>query len=214
MPTYAACLIDVYETVLSVDQTQHLARLAELAGVPAADFGAVARDWGSAVGDGRSSMAQAITAILRDCGVPSDAARVAELVAADGRFMQELVVLYDDVVPFLQSLRAGGVRTAFVSNCGDNTRPLLDSLGLSVLVDHLVLSCEVGSVKPDPAIYRLALERLGVEPGRAVLVDDQRTYCDGATALGIDAVRIDRFGGSGQVSTLADLVSDAWISLP
>ena len=43
-------------------------------------------------------------------------------------------------------------------------------------------------MKPDPAIYRAALEQLGgVPPERAVFVDDQPPYCDGATAIGLDA---------------------------
>jgi putative hydrolase of the HAD superfamily len=152
--------------------------------------------------------------VLRDCGSDPDPRQVAELVAADRELQRQLVVLYDDVVPFLESLRAAGMPTAFVSNCAENTRPLLDSLGLSDLVDHLVLSCEVGAAKPEPAIYQLALDRLGVDPGQAVFVDDQASYCEGATALGITAVRIDRHGGSGQVSTLTDLLSESWISLP
>ena len=214
MPTYAACLIDVFDTVLSVDRRRHVAGIAELVGVPVADFTAAAQAWGPAIGDGRASLAEVIRAVLRDGGRDPSDTEVADLVVADLRLQQELVVLYDDVVPFLQSLRAAGVRTAFVSNCAENTRPLLDGLGLSGLVDHLVLSCEVGEVKPEAAIYRRALDRVGAEPGQALFVDDQRSYCAGAADLGIEAVRIDRFGGSGEVSTLADLVSESWISLP
>jgi putative hydrolase of the HAD superfamily len=116
-----------------------------------------------------------------------------------------MTVLHDDTMPFLETLRTKGVRMAFVSNCADNTHPLLDVLGLSGLVDELVLSCEVGAAKPDPAIFEAALERLGVAPDEALFVDDQQDYCDGAAALGIRAVRIDRFDGSGPVTTLTEL---------
>ena len=110
-------------------------------------------------------------------------------------------------MPFLEALRELGVRTAFVSNCAENTRPLLDRLGLTALVDELVLSCEVRAVKPDPAIFEVAVERLGVLPGESLFVDDQLAFCRAAEAAGIRAVQIDRAGGQGEVSTLSELLA-------
>lgn len=205
MPTYDACLIDVFETVLSVDHLRHGAALADRAGVSAEAFTAAAGRWGPLVTDGRATLGEALAVVLADCGVVADDDLVASLVAADRELITELAVLHDDSVPFLESLRAAGVRTAFVSNCAENTRPLLEELGLSGLVDELVLSCEVGVAKPEPGIFRLALERLDVPADRAVLVDDQASYCAGATALGLAAVRIDRRHGQGDVDTLAAL---------
>lgn len=51
----------------------------------------------------------------------------------------------------------------------------------------VVVSGEERLVKPDPAIYRLALARFGLEPGEAVFVDDNRANVDAANALGIHA---------------------------
>lgn len=101
-------------------------------------------------------------------------------------------ILHEDTVPFLKLLRSRGIQAAFVSNCGENTRPLLATLGLTDLVDAVVLSCEVGYAKPSAEIYQLALERLGVTTDLAMFIDDQRDYCAGASALGIKAIRIDR----------------------
>ena len=53
----------------------------------------------------------------------------------------------------------------------------------------IVVSGEVGLVKPDPAIYRLALERFGLSPGSCVFVDDRAVNVDGARAVGMRAVR-------------------------
>ncbi|HEU5036203.1 MAG TPA: HAD-IA family hydrolase [Nocardioides sp.] len=205
MPGYDACLIDVFETVLSVDHLQHGARLAERAGVDPEAFAAATGRWGPIVTDGRATLAEALAGVLRDCGAEPDDGFVERLVTADREEILDLAVLHDDTVPFLEALRAAGVRTAFVSNCAENTRPVLDALGLTDLVDELVLSCEVGSAKPEPEIFRAALDRLGVPAARAVLVDDQATYCDGARALGMAAVRIDRRGGTGDVDTLSAL---------
>jgi HAD superfamily hydrolase (TIGR01509 family) len=202
---YPACLIDVYDTVLSVDFGRFVAGLADLAGVDPADLSVAVSAWEAPVSDGRATLAEALADALRACGSTADATLVDSLVAADRALLRELAVLHEDAVPFLASLRTAGVRTAFVSNCADNTRPLLEELGLAALVDELVLSCEVGVAKPDPGIFHEALRRLDVAPEEALFVDDQPSYCAAATALGITAVRIDRFRGGGAATSLADL---------
>ena len=53
---------------------------------------------------------------------------------------------------------------------------------------HLTLSCEVGSVKPEPAIYRHVLDGLGVSADRALLIDDRAVNIDAAHALGMHGV--------------------------
>jgi epoxide hydrolase-like predicted phosphatase len=55
--------------------------------------------------------------------------------------------------------------------------------------DPLVISAEVGMAKPDPRIYRLALERLGVAPEEAVFIDDFEANTEGARAVGLKAIR-------------------------
>jgi putative hydrolase of the HAD superfamily len=91
----------------------------------------------------------------------------------------------------VRALRARGVGTALVSNCSHNTRPLVERLGLEEEFDQVILSVEVRAMKPDPAIYRITLDRLGVEDAtRAVFVDDQTSYCDGAAAVGLQTYLI------------------------
>jgi putative hydrolase of the HAD superfamily len=52
-----------------------------------------------------------------------------------------------------------------------------------------VISAEVKLHKPQPEIYRLAAERLQVEPERCLFVDDLRENCEGAEAVGMTAIR-------------------------
>ena len=205
MPTYRACLVDVFDTVISIDMPRYNASLADQAGIDPSAFAAAFRAWAVPAMDGSVSIRQALAEVLRACGTAADAPVLDRLAAVDREIVDELAVLHDDVVPFLESLRARGVRTAFVSNCAENTRPLLDRLGLTGLVDELVLSCEVRAVKPDPAIFDLTVDRLGVRPGESLFVDDQPAFCSAAEATGIRAVRIDRAGGPGAVSTLSEL---------
>lgn len=68
------------------------------------------------------------------------------------------------------------------------------------LFQVVIDSSEVGIRKPDPAIYRLACERLGVAPGRAAFVDDIETNVEGAREVGLTAIR---FTTNGEV--LAEL---------
>lgn len=207
MPRYDAYLVDVYETVLRVDRARHGRLLADRLGLGFSELAEAAQPWGDAISDGSATLGEMFQKVLIGCGREPTPELVADAVRLDGEIMADIAEVFADTVPFLESLRAAGMRTAFVSNCAENTRPMLDRLGLSGLVDELVLSCEVGAMKPAPRIYREALGRLGVTPERAVLVDDLAAYCEGAVALGLGAVRIDRAGGEGpdDIASLAEL---------
>ena len=79
--------------------------------------------------------------------------------------------------------RAAGVRTGLISNSWG--LGIYDRLDSTELFDAVVISGEVGLHKPQPEIYLLACERLGVEPAAAVFVDDLRENCAGAEAVGM-----------------------------
>ena len=70
------------------------------------------------------------------------------------------------VLPFLGKLRARGLRLGVVDNCDTRLRPILEHHGIIDAVDEVVLSCEVGWVKPDDQIFRLACSWLEVKPAR------------------------------------------------
>jgi putative hydrolase of the HAD superfamily len=191
-----AVLIDVYRTVLRVDFDLVDRNLAEAAGVPVDLLRDALEIVAPDVTIGALTMTDALDRALRSCGARPSAA-VADLVRLDKESLLEASTVYDDVVPFLAQLDSLGVRAAFISNCAENTRPLLEQLGLADLVDAVILSCEVGAAKPSAEIFERALSVLAVEPSAALLVDDQPEYCDGATAIGMHAVRISR-GGAGE----------------
>jgi epoxide hydrolase-like predicted phosphatase len=91
--------------------------------------------------------------------------------------------------PMVDAVRAAGargVKTGLVSNSWSTShydRDLLDEL-----FDTVVISAEVGLHKPQPAIYRLAAERIAEPPERCVFVDDLRENCAGAEAVGMTAI--------------------------
>lgn len=95
---------------------------------------------------------------------------------------------YPDTATVLAGLRNHGVKTAVVSNIAFDLRPAFDGVGT---VDEFVLSFEVGAVKPDPAIFQLALDRLGVPADRALMVGDSDEADGGARALGCAFALVD-----------------------
>jgi putative hydrolase of the HAD superfamily len=87
----------------------------------------------------------------------------------------------------VRSLRRTGVRTGLLSNSwGDGLA--YDPALLEELFDAWVISSEVGLRKPDPAIYSLAAERLGLTPAECVFVDDLPGNLKPARALGMATV--------------------------
>jgi epoxide hydrolase-like predicted phosphatase len=78
-----------------------------------------------------------------------------------------------------------GIRTTLLSNSWGNTYPRDTWDGM---FDDIVISGEVGLRKPEPEIFLLAAERLGLEPADCVFVDDMEPNVDGARALGMTAI--------------------------
>jgi putative hydrolase of the HAD superfamily len=212
-----AVLIDLYDTLAWTDWPTMRAELEERFGISEAELLRAFTTTREARSIGAYGSAEAdLAAVLEAAGVQPDADLVHELNAARARALAENGVhLWDDSIPTLRELRRRGIRTAVVSNCDHATRPIVDDLGLEREVDAIMLSFEVGAAKPDPWIYRAALEAVGAGPEEAVFVDDQAWYCEGAEALGIlsflirrdDADPAEGFGAAGYREVLHDLRS-------
>ena len=86
----------------------------------------------------------------------------------------------------LRAARAAGVRTGLISNSMGAGR--YDRSTFPELFDGVVISGDEGMHKPQPEIYRLGCERVGLEPADCVFVDDLRENCEGAEAVGMTAV--------------------------
>jgi putative hydrolase of the HAD superfamily len=92
---------------------------------------------------------------------------------------------YPDAGPTLAALRDRGIAVAVVSNTGWDIRGSFAVAGLAAYVDCYVLSCELGAEKPDSAVFLTACQRLGVVPGRALMVGDDPASDGGAAAAGL-----------------------------
>ena len=90
------------------------------------------------------------------------------------------------MIEALRRARAAGLKTGLISNSWGRGRYDRDSF--AELFDGVVISGEVGLYKPQPEIFRLGAERVGLEPAECVFVDDLRENCEGAEAVGMTAV--------------------------
>ena len=100
---------------------------------------------------------------------------------------------YDDVETVLRDLKSRGLKIGVVSNWDTRLKAISDGLGLTPLVDFIVISAEVGVRKPDPGIFRMALDRAGVRAEDAIHVGDLlEEDVEGARRAGVRAVLIDR----------------------
>jgi HAD superfamily hydrolase (TIGR01549 family) len=104
-------------------------------------------------------------------------------------------VVFPDVIPALDVMKAAGLRLAVVSNWGWFAPELLQTLELARHFEVLSISARVGYQKPHAAIFEHALDLLGARPSDAIHVgDDPEADVLGARRAGIEPVLIDRHG--------------------
>lgn len=134
---------------------------------------------------------------------------VAESVGVDDEALfEELYALYaeprawwvdTDALRGLGGIARRGVRLGIVSNWDTRLRSLYTRMALDRMFPWLVCSAEVELEKPDPAIFHLACELVGVEPAEAVHVgDDPERDVAGASRAGLGAVHYEEDAGWGE----------------
>jgi len=105
-----------------------------------------------------------------------------------------------EMVAAVKRAKSAGVKTGLLSHSMGSGR--YDRESFPDLFDGVVISGEVGLHKPQPEIFRLGAERIGLPPEECVFVDDLRENCEGAEAVGMTAVL-----HRGASSTLPELES-------
>ncbi len=119
----------------------------------------------------------------------------------------------DGVAEAIGDLRREGIRVAVVSNSDGSVGSSLERAGLADMFEFVIDSHQVGISKPDPEIFRVALDRMGVDPSDAWFVGDSVFHdVNGATAASMArAVLVDPYDLGPEevdrVGSVADLVS-------
>jgi putative hydrolase of the HAD superfamily len=94
-----------------------------------------------------------------------------------------------EALELIRRARCAGIRVALLSNSwGDGEYDPYDGYDLDAMFDAVVISGETGRRKPDPAIYLLTADKLGVPPQECVFADDTAANLPAASALGMATV--------------------------
>ena len=189
-------IFDLFGTLtdgaLEDERDAHYARLAHVLEVPHRGFvemmrGSFRRRFQGEFG----GVAQTLRRIGRDLGTVIRGRQLREAVQLRLLIERRLASPRVDAIPLLKELRRRGLAVAVISDCGPETPQVWPALPFATLVDRCVFSCEVGVCKPDPAIYGLALDQLGLRADQCLYVGDGGSReLTGALAVGMRAVRL------------------------
>ncbi|MFD6222838.1 HAD family hydrolase [Nocardia asteroides] len=141
--------------------------------------------------------------VLRGSGVPdAQAARLYE------RLIDPLAwTPYPDTGTVLEALSAQGIPIGIVSNIAFDIRPAFVKHRWDGLLGSMTLSYEIGAVKPSAEIFRDAIDRLGVDPTRVLMVGDSAEADGGATALGAHFALVEALPTAARPRALIDAVA-------
>ena len=114
--------------------------------------------------------------------------------------------MHDDVVNRIVALRAQGITTALLTNSFVEFRDHIEKHVDFKIFDLVIDSSEVGCRKPEPEIYALTTERLGLAPDRILYLDDFLANVTGARAARWDAIHVT---GPEQAIAALDLALEA-----
>ena len=123
--------------------------------------------------------------VARDTGVEFTAPQIAQLMEVDAHMWGNL---NPAMIAWIPRIKAAGFRLGILSNMGhgvlDYLRPRFSWLEQ---FDQLTWSCDLGVVKPDPAIYLHTIKKLNVKPEQALFIDNLQKNIVGAEAVGLNA---------------------------
>jgi putative hydrolase of the HAD superfamily len=181
-----AVIFDYGEVLCTRDRAAHQ-RLLTLTGLDLDTFERLywrdRHDYDLGVYDGRRYWAK----FARDAGLTFTAAQIDDLIAADVLMWTSVS---EPMLDWTQRLQRAGFLTAILSNMGPEVLAAMRR-DFAWLADfnQLTWSCELGIAKPDPAIYTLTCDKLGVAPAEALFVDDKIENVRAAEQLGLHALQ-------------------------
>jgi len=132
--------------------------------------------------------AEHFQALFGELGVEAD---VESVLALRRERALRVLVPRPDALPTLGELRRRGHLLGMISVCTQDVPEVWDETPLGGKFDATVFSCDVGLSKPDPRIYELASEQLGVEPSDCLFVGDgANDELPGAERAGMTALQL------------------------
>jgi len=130
--------------------------------------------------------------VLKEAGIQAEEKVVMKLLGMMQQAKMDLV-LYDDALPVLTDVKDRGLVTGLISNIERNMTDTIQKLGISAKLDIIVTSQDAGAAKPQPEIFRYAMQKGRVQPNESIYVGDQyHVDMAGAKAAGMKGILLDR----------------------
>jgi FMN phosphatase YigB (HAD superfamily) len=142
------------------------------------------RLWADGTDTDAGTHRDAYYSVFADAGIEADLADSLYAVESDPTYNCFAV----DAAPTIRRLAAGGYRIGVISDIHFALRPVFRAADLFEPIDSFILSFEQGVQKPDPAIFRVALDALGTQPEETLMVGDRPSHDGPAVDLGIPTV--------------------------
>ena len=186
---YRAVIFDLWQTLVpwqADEANRFYDRMADAAGVERSRFREV---WLAARPRRETGpIADHLRVLLSELGADGD---VDELIALRKDWTKRSLVPRPDALETLAELRSRGHRLGLISVCTQDVPDIWHETPLADTLDETVFSCKVGVSKPDPRIYEIASERLGVESAECLFVGDgANDELPGAERVGMTAVQL------------------------
>jgi putative hydrolase of the HAD superfamily len=182
-----AVVLDYDLVLCRSPQEEHIDRMASAFGVDQHAFWRLYEQNRGALDKGELTPVAYWKSLARDAGIKVDAFTIERLQDLD---IDMWDTLEQPLLEWVQTLQANGYKTALLSNSHPRfvahlrkNRPWLR------LFDVCVFSSEVHLIKPDPAIFRYTLDKLGIDPSAVLFIDDRFSNVSVARSLGMEAIR-------------------------
>lgn len=201
---YRAVIFDLWQTLVPWEvmaANRFYDRMAAAAGVEPERF---REAWLSSRPNRETGpIADHLRGLFSELGVEPD---LDEVLAMRREWTKHSLQPRSDALPTLAELRRRGHRLGLISVCSQDVPHVWEETPFAGALDELIFSCDVGISKPDPRIYEIACERLGVNPADCLFVGDgANDELPGAERVGMTALQLRPSGedltGSGQAWT-------------
>jgi putative hydrolase of the HAD superfamily len=187
--TYRAVIFDLWQTLVPWPTESAQRMYAELAETWGADSEAFQEVWRRRHRERETGPIEPhLRSIAEELGLTGD---LEPVMTMRRDWTLESLVPRDDALPTIRELRRRGHRLGMISACSQDVPDVWERTPFGGLFDSAVFSCSVGFSKPDPRIYALAAEELGVEPGDCLFVGDgANDELPGAEQAGMTALQL------------------------
>ncbi len=174
-------VFDYGEVISQSPSDADRALLLEIAGQDAAPFWEAYHRHRDALDRGDIRVIAYWRTIAAELGADWDLATIQRLWATDFRAW---ISVEPGTVQLIQELADGGTRVALLSNAGYDFGDAFRAAPFASVMERVLVSAELGLLKPDPAIYERAVAELGIEPAQMVFIDNRADNVAGAESIG------------------------------